>query len=96
VAHRRAHEIDGRYNVVATARLKSQKKVSIMTWRRLMPTSEAPSRFCAMAMMVEPITVFSKQLQSTTAERARNDQQAAFAPATIPPTSPTTCGVCMR
>jgi hypothetical protein len=57
----------GAYSVAATAASTPEMaNVSIDTLLASMPTSEAPSRFCAIAMMVEPITVRVRNRCSTT------------------------------
>ncbi|MNW11406.1 hypothetical protein D3C71_2088560 [compost metagenome] len=48
------------------ASMPEMAKVSMATRLASMPTSDAPSRFCAMAMMVEPITVLVRNRCSTT------------------------------
>ncbi len=57
----------GAYSVAAIAASAPEiAKVSIATLFASMPTSDAPSRFCAIAMMVEPVTVFFRNRCSST------------------------------
>ena len=56
----------GAYSVAATAASAPEiANVSIATVLASMPTSDAPSRFCAIAMMVEPVTVLRRNRCST-------------------------------
>jgi hypothetical protein len=69
----------GAYSTAATAASAPEMaKVSIATRVASMPTRAAPSRFCAIAMMVAPSMVLVRNRCSSTISpnAARDDQQA--------------------